>query len=345
MNQKTNSLQTAQEDLKRDRYTIVRGFLPPVLTQFAYRYATMRVTSGQMDTNDRQMPGTPSSYADTFMETLMEMSMPHIAQASGRELYPTYSYFRVYRQGDVLKPHIDRPACEYSVTICLGYNNGDQLGPDYKWPIYMDGTQDYRHNPEKANNTPLPDEGVGALLNPGDAVIYRGCEAKHWREPFPGEHHAQVFIHYVDKNGPYAENRFDMRPALGLGAETISDRSPQPYFPGESKSEVTKTSDTKAGEADVGKCPCGSNAPAAECCEREGIAGLATPIDPSLGPVTLPPELLIVENYLSSESCDQLIQYADKQAGAPAPVGDTSQKGSVGNTQNEAFVADRIRID
>ena len=231
MNQKTDFIEIAQESFKRDRYAIVKGFLPPLLTKFAYRYATMRASSGQMDTSDAQMPGTPSAYADTFMETLMELSLPHVSQVAERDLYPTYSYFRVYRQGDLLEPHIDRPACEISVSICLGYNNGDQQDPDYKWPIYMDGASDYRHTPEKAYANPLADEGTAALLSPGDAVIYRGCEAKHWRKAFPGNHHAQVFVHYVDKNGPYAENRFDKRPALGMGAETISDRSPQPYFP------------------------------------------------------------------------------------------------------------------
>jgi hypothetical protein len=330
MNQRIDQFQAAKETLKRDRYAIIKGFLPPILTQFAYRYATMRLTSGQLNTNDAQMPGTPSAYADTFMETLMEMSLPHVAQVAGAELFPTYSYFRVYRKGDLLKPHIDRPACEYSVTICLGFNNGNEQEPDYKWPIYMDGTRDYRHCPTKANTKPLEGEGVAALLSPGDAVVYRGCEAKHWREPFPGNHHAQVFIHYVDKNGPYAENRFDKRPALGMGAETISDRRPQPYFRGKSK---------------VALCPCGSDHPAAECCERPKLAGRITPLDPSLGPVTLPPELLIVNDYLDAETCDRLVKYSDKQAGTPAPVGDTSKKESVGNTLNENFIADRIRIN
>ncbi|MFC1772578.1 2OG-Fe(II) oxygenase [Pseudomonadota bacterium] len=330
MNQRINPIQTAHETFERDRYVVVKGFLPPVLTQFAYRYATMRLASGLLDTNDAQMPGTPSAYADTFMETLMEMSLPHVSQVVGLELLPTYSYFRIYRQGDLLKPHIDRPACEISVTICLGFNNGDQQDPDYRWPIYMDGSLDYRHSLKKANAMPLPNEGTGALLNPGDAVIYRGCEAKHWREAFPGDHHAQVFIHYVDKNGPYAENRFDKRPALGLGAETISDRSPQPYFPNK-----------KA----VAQCSCGSNHPTAECCGRPGIAGRVTPLDPSLGPAILPPELLIVDEYLSTEACNRLVQYADQQAGVPAPVGDPSQKGFVGNTLISGFIADRIRVD
>jgi hypothetical protein len=92
-------------------------------------------------------------------------------------------------------------------------------------------------------------------------------------------------------------------------------------------------------------CNCGSKQAATKCCDRPEIKGLITPIDPSLGPVTLPAELLIIENYLDNDTCEQLINYADQQAGAPAPVGDTSLEKSVGNKLDKAFVADRIEID
>jgi hypothetical protein len=43
-------------------------------------------------------------------------------------------------------------------------------------------------------------------MNVGDAVIYRGCEMYHWREKYiEGQWQAQVFIHYVDQDGSYAE--------------------------------------------------------------------------------------------------------------------------------------------
>ena len=41
-------------------------------------------------------------------------------------------------------------------------------------------------------------------MEPGDGVIYRGCEVEHWREAFnapEGAWQTQVFLHYVDKNG------------------------------------------------------------------------------------------------------------------------------------------------
>jgi hypothetical protein len=47
-------------------------------------------------------------------------------------------------------------------------------------------------------------------------MFYRGVECPHWREPLNGDHVAQVFLHYVDQNGPYAEWKYDKRPALSF---------------------------------------------------------------------------------------------------------------------------------
>jgi hypothetical protein len=51
-------------------------------------------------------------------------------------------------------------------------------------------------------------------LSDGDAVIYRGCDLDHWREPcrgYEGYLMGQVFMHYIDKNGPYVEWKYDKR--------------------------------------------------------------------------------------------------------------------------------------
>ena len=55
-------------------------------------------------------------------------------------------------------------------------------------------------------------------------LIYRGEKVEHWREAFNapmGAWQTQVFLHYVDKNGPYGDFcKFDSRPALGLSHTT-----------------------------------------------------------------------------------------------------------------------------
>jgi hypothetical protein len=51
-------------------------------------------------------------------------------------------------------------------------------------------------------------------LDDGDGVVYRGCDLDHWRETCEapeGWIMGQVFMHYVDANGPYSEYKYDKR--------------------------------------------------------------------------------------------------------------------------------------
>lgn len=141
-------------------------------------------------------------YSEPLIEILLLKAKDAIEAVTGRELLPTYSYSRVYQPGESLKPHTDRPACEISVTV-----NVASMGEPS--PIYMQ----YQHN--------FPEQHI---LNPGDAIVYKGCEALHWREPLKdGQVNVQFMLHYVDKNGPNAEFVMDKRPDYGLPVTTRSD--------------------------------------------------------------------------------------------------------------------------
>ena len=158
---------------------------------------------------DKQIPNTFSCYADPVMETLLVKVLPVMQQETGLNLIPTYSYARLYKKGDELKKHKDRPSCEISTTINLG---GDP------WPIFIDGTgADSVIDERKSILKPNAPLGTKVLLDVGDMLVYSGCELEHWREPFEGNTCGQVFLHYNHVNGPFAEkNRFDKRPMLGL---------------------------------------------------------------------------------------------------------------------------------
>jgi hypothetical protein len=121
---------------------------------------------------------------------------------TGFNLNPTYSYHRLYTHGTDLKRHKDRPSCEISATMCIGsdISNLERDEPSYNWPMYIKN---------------IEGEEIPITLNPGDVIIYRGCEVEHWREPFKGLNQAQVFLHYNEKEGKYDIN-YDCRPALGL---------------------------------------------------------------------------------------------------------------------------------
>lgn len=178
----------AGELFARQKYVIGRSCLKDPQLSLLYRYACKRADTGTMG-HDARSPGAWAAPGDLFTDSLLMEVLPLAEDTTQLKLFPTYSYFRVYKRGDILVRHTDRPSCEISVTLCLGY---DAVRP---WPILIDG----------------PD-GVSSIeLTPGDALFYRGIECTHWREPLDGERLAQAFLHYVDQNGPYAEWKYDKR--------------------------------------------------------------------------------------------------------------------------------------
>jgi len=176
-------------------YALVKSLLDSVTARSLNQFAQSRAAGGAAK-SDWKVPGTPAFYGDPLMERVLQDLLPAIEKASARSLFPTYSYFRVYKHGDVLTRHTDRPACEISVSVCLGYRAPES------WPLYVEG----------------PLGPCAAKLEPGDALLYKGMDCPHWRDAFVGESAAQVFFHYVDRNGPHAEWRFDRRSALGQPA-------------------------------------------------------------------------------------------------------------------------------
>src|SRR5579862_8364022 len=201
-------LETTAAIFERDRYVILPSLLrEPALSQF-FRHACNIAKTGIASVADIQVPGTPSYYGDFMMDGLLNTLLPQIEQACGLKLFPTYSYFRVYKRGDALPKHSDRPACEISVTLCLGFEG------EKTWPIWIEG----------------PRGTSSANLQAGDAMLYRGIECPHWREVLEGDCQAQVFLHYVDQNGPCAEWKFDKgRSTAGL--RSASDVQPSPQSP------------------------------------------------------------------------------------------------------------------
>lgn len=49
-------------------------------------------------------------------------------------------------------------------------------------------------------------------MEEGDGAVYLGCETLHWRERITGNTLAQIFLHYVMADGPFAAHCFDGNP-------------------------------------------------------------------------------------------------------------------------------------
>tara|TARA_R100000963_G_C4639507_1_gene103227 strand:- start:979 stop:1458 length:480 start_codon:yes stop_codon:yes gene_type:complete len=155
------------------------------------------------------------------MQSLLLFLKPEMERQTGLSLFPTFSYFRIYKKGDTLGKHTDRDACEVSATLCL---KGDE------WPIFIRGGTDFlslilnkvddlsstSDMLELSSELEDNDESkvFSAALSAGDALIYRGCDHEHWREKFEGKSLAQVFLHYVDANGKNSEWANDKHPDI-----------------------------------------------------------------------------------------------------------------------------------
>ena len=209
---------------KKNKYQVLRNAISKDLAAFCYKYLQISAEADHWmlnngvthsgnklvgNFNDPQVPNSYAKYADRVMETLLVDTIKVMQKKTGLRLVPTYSYCRLYRTGNILKRHKDRPSCEISTTLNLG---GDP------WPILIDPTGSDNVIDEYKNiHKPGAPKGVEVNLKPGDMLIYSGCELEHWREPFKGKLCGQVFLHYNHADGRFAKtNLYDKRPMLGI---------------------------------------------------------------------------------------------------------------------------------
>lgn len=133
---------------------------------------------GNKMTNDPQAPNSLSMYNYLSFVKLLVKKIPEVSRILQEDVLPTYAYTRIYTHGEVLNRHRDRPACEISLTL--------NLKQDTNWPIWF----------QKPSG-----EEVSIELNQGDAVMYLGEIADHWRNAYQGQEHVQLFLHYVRAEG------------------------------------------------------------------------------------------------------------------------------------------------
>lgn len=131
----------------------------------------------------------PGIYNHMPFVRLLVKKIGEVSSVLGEDVLPTYVYARIYKNTSQLVKHTDRGGCEISLTL--------NLYQDAEWPIWI----------RRPNGEP-----VGMTLKPGDAMMYFGIAAEHWREPYTGNNYAQVFLHYVRAHGEFADTFFDLNP-------------------------------------------------------------------------------------------------------------------------------------
>ena len=150
--------------------------------------------------DEKQVNGSLARYNVPMYKQLHYLVRKQVEKSLGMDLLPTYFYDRFYYVGQQLKRHSDRPACEVSVTLQISTNS------ENPWPIWF--------------NRPDGSDGYVVMKN-GDAAVYKGCEREHWRDPLESKYnrmqrrlrkvrkmeddtyHHQIFLHYVNSQGPF----------------------------------------------------------------------------------------------------------------------------------------------
>lgn len=194
-------------EFQQNSCVVVRNFIDPLTISTLSRYLENKVRCNGFENRPDEVsyevtPSKLSCYGDALTEVILADSVSAVEELTGLELYPTYSYTRVYLKGDELTPHVDRESCEVSATVHIATKGKP-------WPIWM-------KVPGK--------EPIKIEMNPGDAVFYKGCEVTHWRDKMTeSEITVQFMMHYVDKHGPNAEYKWDKRPNLGYATSTRSN--------------------------------------------------------------------------------------------------------------------------
>ena len=153
---------------------------------------------------EEQVKGSLSRYSYPPYKSIHSEVRKEIEKVLGSELYNTYYYDRFYFIGQELTKHTDRDACEISISIHIGSN----IKKSWEFELM---SRKGKH--EKIS------------LNPGDGLIYAGCDVLHWREKMPVEnknifsklfdkkeelYYHQIFFHYVLANGYRSHHAFDM---------------------------------------------------------------------------------------------------------------------------------------
>jgi len=125
-----------------------------------------------------------------------------VAERASTDLLPSFSYFRLYFGGDICRVHADRPACEVSISLTLGYSD------DRPWELSIasNQTSDSLEVSDDFGDEPY----TSFITKPGDAVLYYGSRFRHGRPTEnPNRWSAHLFMQWVTRGGPHEGEAFE----------------------------------------------------------------------------------------------------------------------------------------
>src|SRR5580692_7207045 len=106
------------EHFKQLGFAVLRNMATKDEMATLYAYTLKNVPFGNL--KDGQVNGSPSFYQDKEMKKYHQSLWPNIEKLINVKLRPTFSYYRTYRKGAVLRWHKDRMAAEITASLNIG---------------------------------------------------------------------------------------------------------------------------------------------------------------------------------------------------------------------------------
>jgi hypothetical protein len=161
-------------------YAPVGRLIHPFHIAALRRYYRHQIRTGKLHLGDVQCSLRYNVYNDPVARFFHQQLTPAMTAFAGKPLKASYVFLACYQPGAILEKHTDREQCDFSVTLCLDYTPEPRNATP--WPIHL----------QKQSGK------VTAFQAIGDALLYRGCQLPHWRDPLPEGHTStSIFFHYV----------------------------------------------------------------------------------------------------------------------------------------------------
>ena len=173
----------AGTQFQRHGYTVVRNLIHPLHVGALRQYYRALVAGAGLPRGDNQVAERYRLHSEPAAMFFHPQLASLVGRLAGEPVKPSYIYFASYPPGSELPRHVDRPQCEFSISLLADY----APDPDGRcgWPLFLEHPR-------------LPESVVAADLCIGDAVFYRGRQLVHYRDRLPeGHQSASIFFHYV----------------------------------------------------------------------------------------------------------------------------------------------------
>ena len=153
------------------RFERSRFFLLPSLLHGAHvaaldRYYRELIDCGRWAIGDAQVRERYGQHNETMSRYFHHQLAEFVGRISGERVKPAYAYVSAYKEGAILRPHVDRKQCVFTLSLWI---DRDATASTEGWPLWFETDQGQ----------------ISVTQQAGDAVLFRGCELPHWRDKPP----------------------------------------------------------------------------------------------------------------------------------------------------------------